>query len=150
MRYNDYDRSLHTTYASGRAFAPRMENFWEELLAPHVRRGDRCLDVGCGTGRFPPLLAQLPLLPAAKTIDDQRLPGAARLDGAFERAAHRDRLRTRAVSTFEFLSEVEIESGFAAVDSAVAANADPGPISDPIKLVAYRRRDEDEYSDPTV
>lgn len=43
-------------------------------------------------------------------------------------AAHAQRLRLRAISTFEFLTEEEIEAGFAALDAAVAADEEGTPV----------------------
>jgi len=43
-------------------------------------------------------------------------------------AAYADRLRLRAISTFEFLTEEEIEAGFAALDAAVAADETGAPV----------------------
>jgi ubiquinone/menaquinone biosynthesis C-methylase UbiE len=43
-------------------------------------------------------------------------------------AAYAQRLRLRAISTFEFLTEEEIEAGFAAMDAAVAADVAGKPI----------------------
>ena len=43
-------------------------------------------------------------------------------------AAQADRLRLRAISTFEFLTEEEIEAGFAALDAAVAADETGAPV----------------------
>jgi ubiquinone/menaquinone biosynthesis C-methylase UbiE len=43
-------------------------------------------------------------------------------------AAHAQRLRLRAISTFEFLTEAEIEAGFAALDAAVAADETGAPV----------------------
>ena len=43
-------------------------------------------------------------------------------------AAHAQRLRLRAISTFEFLTEAEIEEGFAALDAAVAADEEGAPV----------------------
>ena len=43
-------------------------------------------------------------------------------------AVYADRLRLRAISTFEFLSEEEIEAGFAALDAAVAADEAGAPV----------------------
>jgi ubiquinone/menaquinone biosynthesis C-methylase UbiE len=43
-------------------------------------------------------------------------------------AAHAEKLRLRAISTFEFLTDAEIEAGFAALDAAVAADVDGAPV----------------------
>jgi ubiquinone/menaquinone biosynthesis C-methylase UbiE len=43
-------------------------------------------------------------------------------------AAYAERLRLRAISTFEFLTEEEIEAGFAALDAAVAADDGGQPV----------------------
>jgi hypothetical protein len=44
-------------------------------------------------------------------------------------AAYAQRLRLRAISTFEHLTEEETQHGFAALDQAVAAEDTPGPIT---------------------
>lgn len=43
-------------------------------------------------------------------------------------AEHVERLRHRAISTFEHMSEEEIQEGFACMDKAVAAYGDTGPV----------------------
>lgn len=44
-------------------------------------------------------------------------------------ADNAERLRTRAISTFDHLSEEEIRDGFASLDEAVAAETEPRPIT---------------------
>jgi ubiquinone/menaquinone biosynthesis C-methylase UbiE len=43
-------------------------------------------------------------------------------------AAHLERLRCRAISTFELLTDAEIEAGFAAMEQAAAADASGEPV----------------------
>jgi SAM-dependent methyltransferase len=54
-------------------------------------------------------------------------------------AAHLDRLRHRAISTLELLTEAEVEAGFAAMERAVAS-AQPRPVRDVGDLLMLRRR----------
>jgi len=46
------------------------------------------------------------------------------------------RLRLRAISTFEYLTVEETEQGFAALDSAVAAETTPQPVEGMSDLLA--------------
>lgn len=50
-------------------------------------------------------------------------------------AAYAERLRLRAISVFEYLSEEEIEAGFATLDLAVAAETTPQPVEADIDLL---------------
>jgi SAM-dependent methyltransferase len=54
-------------------------------------------------------------------------------------AAHLERLRHRAISTFELLSEDEVEAGLAALEKA-AASAEPRPVRDVGDLLILRRK----------
>lgn len=51
-------------------------------------------------------------------------------------AAHAERLRLRAISTFEFMTEEEIQAGFAALDAAVAADRTGAPVEGTSDLLA--------------
>ena len=55
----DYDERLHRTYAHGRRLLPETCVLWSQAARRHVGDRDvrRALDLGCGTGRFAPLLA---------------------------------------------------------------------------------------------
>jgi ubiquinone/menaquinone biosynthesis C-methylase UbiE len=50
-------------------------------------------------------------------------------------AEHAERLRHRAISTFEYLSEDEIARGFAALDAAVAEESTPRPVESTADLL---------------
>lgn len=55
----DYDHGdIHRTYAAGRALSPLQIEFWSALLTREVGRRPlrRVVDLGCGIGRFSPLL----------------------------------------------------------------------------------------------
>lgn len=54
-------------------------------------------------------------------------------------AAHLERLRYRAVSTLELLSEDEVEAGLAAMERAAAADPDSGPVRETGDLLTFRR-----------
>lgn len=55
----NYDRRQHAVYAPGRALAPAVIDGWMRLFAQYtdVRRPLTVLDLGSGTGRFSPALA---------------------------------------------------------------------------------------------
>jgi SAM-dependent methyltransferase len=60
MEKVDYDARLHAVYAAGRQLPPGAGDTWMEALARHVpqRRPLVWLDLGSGTGRMTPALAQ--------------------------------------------------------------------------------------------
>lgn len=55
----NYDQRQHAVYAKGRAIAPQATLAWMEVFARHfpVRRPLDLIDLGSGTGRFTPALA---------------------------------------------------------------------------------------------
>src|SRR5882757_6935552 len=55
----DYDQRLHAVYAHGRELPSSTVALWMTTFASHCRseRPLSVLDLGCGTGRFTPALA---------------------------------------------------------------------------------------------
>nr|MEA2799032.1 hypothetical protein [Phenylobacterium sp.] len=56
----DYDQRQHTAYAAGRAIAPQATLAWMEVFARHLpkHRPLDIIDLGSGSGRFTPALAE--------------------------------------------------------------------------------------------
>ena len=90
----DYDRSdIATTYDQARALTPARHQRWQRLLSAHVDQSAISLvvDLGCGTGRFSEMLAELGAWvmgfdPSEKMIEQaRRKPVAAPV--AFARAS---------------------------------------------------------------
>ena len=55
----DYDRVQHEVYQRGRTLAPEVIRQWVDAVAEHAPpRTERVADVGAGTGRFTPALAE--------------------------------------------------------------------------------------------
>ncbi|WP_433222603.1 class I SAM-dependent methyltransferase [Dactylosporangium sp. CS-047395] len=113
------------------------------VLAP----GGRLLIRSAFSDRMPDLLWHR-YFPRARTLEQQIFPAVADVTGPFEAAgltvlgldrvtetpapdlaAYAERLRLRAISTFEHLTDEELERGFAALDEAVAAGEIAGPIT---------------------
>lgn len=59
LRHIDYDDNQHRHYARGRPLHEAARTLWMSALSSHApaRRPLRVLDLGCGTGRFTPPLA---------------------------------------------------------------------------------------------
>ncbi|MGW5662761.1 class I SAM-dependent methyltransferase [Streptomyces sp. NPDC003758] len=247
----DYSRRLFAGYARGRALTERTAAVWRAAFTRHAppERPLTVLDLGCGVGRFTPLLAELfggpvygvepadrmravaetdnahpavtflagdagavPLgtdtcdlallflvfqhvpdraaataelarvlrpggrvllqssfsgrleertwfryFPRAREVEDAMFPtyeevvavftaAGFALDGvdrvecevAPSLAAYADKLRHRAVPTFEYLDEDEIRAGFAALDADVTRAGDTGPVREPADLMVFR------------
>jgi SAM-dependent methyltransferase len=101
--------------------------------------------------------------PGARAIEEQMFPTVAEVTEVFEAAglavvgldrvretlapglaAYAERLRLRAISVFEHLTEDEIERGFADLDRAVAAGDSPGPVTTDCDLLVLEPRHRSE------
>jgi len=97
--------------------------------------------------------------PGARGIDNARLPDADAVTRAFESAgferiafravvqeldpslrAHYERLKLRALSTFELMTEAQIVDGLEALRKAALAETEPQPVNEAIDLMVFRRR----------
>jgi ubiquinone/menaquinone biosynthesis C-methylase UbiE len=93
----DYDDRQHEVYATARAMSPEAERGWLAAFARHAgpRRPLAVLDLGCGTGRFTPALAETFGGPVAGVEPSARMravaeesathPAVRYLDGSAER-----------------------------------------------------------------
>ncbi|MGI5239885.1 class I SAM-dependent methyltransferase [Dactylosporangium sp. CA-139066] len=118
-----------------------------------LRPGGRLLIRSTFPDRMPDLLWHR-FIPGARRVEQQIFPTLAEVTGLFELAglsvaglervrettatdpaAYARRLRLRAISTFEHLSDDEIERGFAALDAAIAAGDVTGPITSDCDLL---------------
>ena len=96
--------------------------------------------------------------PAGKEIDEDRLPNLGQLcntfaEAGFELVAHRvvtqqidpdlsshyRRLRHRAASTFELMSEADVRKGFEAMEAAIRDGTHPGPVLEDIDLLVFAK-----------
>ncbi len=96
--------------------------------------------------------------PAAREVDERRLPSIEDLVASCARArlelvahdvvtqvidaslaAHLERLRLRAISTFELIDDEQIDAGFRALEAAVRAETDPLPVTEDIDLVVFEK-----------
>ncbi|MCK4850480.1 MAG: methyltransferase domain-containing protein [Phycisphaerae bacterium] len=96
--------------------------------------------------------------PAAKAIDEVRMPGLGELTACFTSAgferiehraivqhidaslrAHYERLKLGAVSTFDLISEEELREGFEAMARAVAAERTARAVTEPIDFLVFRK-----------
>jgi ubiquinone/menaquinone biosynthesis C-methylase UbiE len=112
-----------------------------------LRPGGRVLIRSTFTDRMPDLLWHR-YFPGARRIEQEVFPTLTDTTRLFEDAgltvlgldrirettapdlaAYAERLRLRAISTFEHLTEEETRDGFAALDRSVAAGDHPGPIT---------------------
>jgi len=99
--------------------------------------------------------------PAARAIDEARLPRLERVREAFEArgfatqaldtleqeidpslAVHYDRIARRALSSFELLSDSEFEVGLARMRTAVERETDPIPVREKVDLLVLQRSNE--------
>jgi hypothetical protein len=100
--------------------------------------------------------------PAARAIDEARLPRVERVREAFEvrgftthaldtieqeidpsLTAHYDRIQRRALSSFELLADSEFEQGLARMRAAIERETDPIPVREKVDLLVLRRSSED-------
>lgn len=96
--------------------------------------------------------------PSARAVDEARLPQIEHVRGLFEAdgftlealdrieqeidpslAAHYDRLKRRAVSSFDLIADTEFEQGLVRMRAAVARETTPAPILETIDLLVLRR-----------
>ena len=128
-------------------------------LARVLRPGGLAFVRSCFSGR----LEQIPTYeywPAAKAIDEKRFPTLEALTADFDAAgfdrighreilqpidaslqAHYERLQLRAVSTFQLMTEDEVQQGFDAMARAIRTRAQDGPVVERIELAVFRRRE---------
>jgi ubiquinone/menaquinone biosynthesis C-methylase UbiE len=111
-----------------------------------LRPGGRVLMRSTFADRMPDLWWHR-FFPRVVEIEKEMFPAVVQVEQAFSRAGLRvlsletvrerfadsmaesaARLRLRAISTFEYLTEQEIAQGFAALDAAVAAETSPRPV----------------------
>jgi ubiquinone/menaquinone biosynthesis C-methylase UbiE len=121
-----------------------------------LRPGGRLLLRSTFADRMPDLLWHR-FFPGARAVEQQMFPSLAEVvrlfgEGGFAEvalaevretmapsiAAYADRLRLRAISTFEHLSDEEIDLGFAALDRAVAAESSPRPVVAEVDLLVLQ------------
>ena len=126
-------------------------------IARVLRPGGRVLIRSLFPDRMPELL-WYSYFPGARLIDEQVFPrleplletfaaaglSCVTVDRVQERIApsladYADRLRLRGSSTFERLTEEEIEEGFTALDAAVAAERSPRPVEEESDLLVLQR-----------
>jgi ubiquinone/menaquinone biosynthesis C-methylase UbiE len=126
-------------------------------IARVLRPGGRVLIRSTFTDRMPELLWHR-FFPRARAVEAEMFPTLAevveiftaaglryvevdqvRLRFAASLAEYANRLRQRAISTFEFLTEAETEAGFAALAAAVASERDPQPVEEDCDLLVMAR-----------
>ena len=139
----DYDGRQHTVYARARALPPETITQLTAAIAGHApaRRPLTVLDLGSGTGRVTPALADEFGGPACGVEPSSRMRAIAKAAAAhpavtYLRGAAADipladaacDLALRGISTFERLTPAETAAGFAALDRAVTSEDNPTPI----------------------
>jgi ubiquinone/menaquinone biosynthesis C-methylase UbiE len=126
-------------------------------IARVLRPGGRVLLRSQFRDRLPEL-AWHAFFPRARAIELEMFPPLADVEAAFAEAdvgrlalveveeqvapslaEHAERLRHRAISTFEHMSEAEIREGFARLDAAVAAETTPRPVAARADLLVLGR-----------
>ncbi|MGH7303054.1 MAG: class I SAM-dependent methyltransferase [Candidatus Rokuibacteriota bacterium] len=99
--------------------------------------------------------------PSARAIDEARLPRVEHVRQAFEArgftlaaldtlvqeidpslAAHYDRIKRRALSSFDLITDAEFEQGLQRMQIAVALETAATPIQEPIDLLVLRRNSQ--------
>ena len=56
--------------------------------------------------------------------------------------AHYERLKLGAVSTFELISNQELQEGFESLARAAGAETTPRPVTEPIDFLVFRKSDK--------
>jgi cyclopropane fatty-acyl-phospholipid synthase-like methyltransferase len=161
MEKVDYDARLHAVYAAGRQMSPDPLQTWMEAFARHLpeTRPLTWLDLGSGTGRMTPALAEAfggpvyGIEPSDKmraqanphpdvTYADTGFTFVSKVEVTWLRSASLtedlERLKLRAVSLFERAGEEVIEAGFARIEDALPS-LDPGPQFETNQLLVFRR-----------
>ncbi|MHC5033614.1 MAG: class I SAM-dependent methyltransferase [Planctomycetota bacterium] len=96
--------------------------------------------------------------PSARAIDHERLPSVEKVQRAFAGAGfdsvglvtvrqqidasmrdHYERIKKRAVSTFEFISDEEFEQGIAVMKQVADNEAEPSPVTEDIDLLVFEK-----------
>jgi ubiquinone/menaquinone biosynthesis C-methylase UbiE len=127
-------------------------------IARVLRPGGRLLIRSSFPERMPELL-WYSFFPGARRIDEQVFPRMDHVVEVFDSAGlsyvtveevqqrvapslaeYAERLRLRGSSTFERLTEEEIQDGFAALDAAVAAETRPRPVDEDSDVLVLQRR----------
>jgi ubiquinone/menaquinone biosynthesis C-methylase UbiE len=138
----------------------------------HVRRRDACsaelfrvvrpggLVLVRGTLRESlPRIPFLEYFPAARKIDERRLPAAGEVVAMFAGRgfdhvesevveqqttpsfrAYYERVKLRAISTLELISDADFEDGIARMREAAERERAPTPVIQPVNLLVFRRR----------
>ena len=77
----DYDKHQHSVYARGRALSPEAADTWTQSFARWAgpQRPLTVIDLGSGTGRFTPALAETFGGPVYGVEPSQRMRHVARL-----------------------------------------------------------------------
>src|SRR2546421_4461539 len=55
----DYDERQHAVYNAGRSISPARARLWTEVFRRYIEPGTTVLDLGCGTGAYAELIADV-------------------------------------------------------------------------------------------
>lgn len=146
------------------AFASMVVHHFRDrpAAARELNRVLRCSGVVCIRNSFAGRLESVryyEFFPEVRVVDERRLPTVEAVRHIFEScgfefvaldtvdqvvdlnlADHFERLKQRATSTFEYLTEVEIARGMERMRQAVESTTDSGPIRELIDLLVLRKR----------